>query len=378
MNRLAITLIVVAPLMSAMLAAAPPAKPAKKGTKARTAAGESVVATETLTPRVFLIRDPFVHNDLKASATQKEALVGLANEVNESVWKLRDIAGDSPAGSQEISRINGTVRERLETILSSSQRDRLGEIVLQVQGTSALGQPGLSADLSLTPAQKQEISRISSTAEAALAKIRQQANGTKNLVELNRQAEKLQTDLQRDLIASVTPEQQQRWLALRGRDIDLKKLEPLIAMAPELRDVQTWINSEPLTLERLRGQVVALHFWTFGCINCIHNYPSYKHWYEEFNGKGLTIVGVHTPETEGEKVIETIRRRARENDLAFPIAVDGQLKNWQAWSNNIWPAVYLIDKKGHVRYWWYGELNWQGAEGEAYMRSKIIELMAEK
>jgi len=176
----------------------------------------------------------------------------------------------------------------------------------------------------------------------------------------------------------VTPEQQQRWLALRGRDIDLKKLEPLIAMAPELRDVQTWINSEPLSLERLRGQVVALHFWTFGCINCIHNYPSYKNWYEEFSGKGLTIVGVHTPETEGEKVVDTIRRRARENGLAFPIAVDGELRNWQAWSNNIWPAVYLIDKKGHVRYWWYGELNWQGAEGEAYMRSKILELMAEK
>jgi peroxiredoxin len=262
--------------------------------------------------------------------------------------------------------------------LSSSQHDRLGEIVLQVQGTSALGQPGLAGELALTTAQKQEITRISSAADAALTKIRQQAKGTQNLLELNRQAEKLQTDLQRDLIAAVTPDQRERWLALRGRDIDLKKLEPLIAMAPELRDVATWINSEPLTLERLRGQVVALHFWTFGCINCIHNYPSYKHWYEEFNGKGLTIVGVHTPETEGEKVVDTIRRRARENDLLFPIAVDGQLKNWQAWSNNIWPAVYLIDKKGHVRYWWYGELNWQGAEGEAYMRSKIIELMAEK
>jgi hypothetical protein len=87
---------------------------------------------------------------------------------------------------------------------------------------------------------------------------------------------------------------------------------------------------------------------------------------------------VHTPETEGEKVVESIRKSARQYGLEFPIAVDGGLKNWQAWSNNIWPAVYLVDKKGNVRYWWYGELNWQGSDGEKFMREKIVELLAEK
>jgi hypothetical protein len=91
----------------------------------------------------------------------------------------------------------------------------------------------------------------------------------------------------------------------------------------------------------------------------------------------LTIIGVHTPETEGEKVLENIRRKAKDSGLNFPIAVDSQLKNWNAWSNTIWPAVYLIDKKGNVRYWWYGELNWEGAEGEKFMREKIVELLAE-
>jgi peroxiredoxin len=86
---------------------------------------------------------------------------------------------------------------------------------------------------------------------------------------------------------------------------------------------------------------------------------------------------VHTPETEGEKVVENIRKSARQHGLEFPIAVDSGLKNWQAWSNNIWPAVYLVDKKGNVRYWWYGELNWQGSDGEKFMREKIIELLAE-
>ena len=92
----------------------------------------------------------------------------------------------------------------------------------------------------------------------------------------------------------------------------------------------------------------------------------------------MTIIGVHTPETPGEKVVESIRRKSRESDLAFPIAVDNDLQNWQAWSNNIWPAVYLVDKQGNVRYWWYGELNWQGSEGEKFMREKIDELLAEK
>jgi len=87
---------------------------------------------------------------------------------------------------------------------------------------------------------------------------------------------------------------------------------------------------------------------------------------------------VHTPETEGEKNVEGIRKSARQHNLEFPIAVDSATRNWQAWSNTIWPAVYLIDKKGHVRYWWYGELNWQGTDGEKFMREKIVELLAEK
>jgi hypothetical protein len=87
---------------------------------------------------------------------------------------------------------------------------------------------------------------------------------------------------------------------------------------------------------------------------------------------------VHTPETEGEKVVEAIRKKARESGLDFPIAVDGEHRNWDAWSNSIWPAVYLIDRRGFVRYWWYGELNWAGAEGEKYLRRRIAELIAEK
>lgn len=90
------------------------------------------------------------------------------------------------------------------------------------------------------------------------------------------------------------------------------------------------------------------------------------------------MIGVHTPETGSEKVIGSIRQKAKEHGLEFPIAVDGSQKNWQAWSNSTWPSVYLIDKAGHIRYWWYGELNWQGSEGEKYLRGRIQELLADK
>jgi len=87
---------------------------------------------------------------------------------------------------------------------------------------------------------------------------------------------------------------------------------------------------------------------------------------------------VHSPESEGEKVFDSIRLKATEHGLDFPIAVDSGMKTWQAWSNSMWPSVYLIDKRGLVRYWWYGELNWKGSEGEVFMREKIEEFAGQK
>ena len=92
----------------------------------------------------------------------------------------------------------------------------------------------------------------------------------------------------------------------------------------------------------------------------------------------MTIVGVHTPESDGEKVIDAVKKKAKEADFKFPIVVDNESKIWYAWTNHIWPSVYLVDKKGYVRWWWYGELNWEGSQGEKFMREKIEELLTER
>jgi thiol-disulfide isomerase/thioredoxin len=145
--------------------------------------------------------------------------------------------------------------------------------------------------------------------------------------------------------------------------------------APELTGIDEWINSKPLRLKDLHGKVVALHFWTFGCINCIHNYPWYAGWHKDYSEKGLTVIGVHTPETKVERDPALVRKKVKANGMHYPVAVDRNAETWNAWDNQFWPAVYLIDKHGHVRYRWDGEL---GVKGEPVIRKKIEELLAEK
>lgn len=109
----------------------------------------------------------------------------------------------------------------------------------------------------------------------------------------------------------------------------------------------------------------------------MRNYPWYTGWHKDFADKNLLVIGIHTPESAGEKQIDRIRQKAKENRLEFPIAVDNSLKMWKAWGNRYWPSTYLIDKQGFVRYRWDGELNGKEIQGEKIMRKHIEELLAE-
>ena len=145
--------------------------------------------------------------------------------------------------------------------------------------------------------------------------------------------------------------------------------------APEFAQGTQWLQSEPLKLASLRGQVVIVHFWTFGCSNCIHNYPAYKAWQERYAGKGVTIIGVHTPEFERERDLKQVQAKAEKNGLKFPIAIDNDSRNWKNWNNQFWPSIYLVDKSGKVRHRWEGEL---GDDGYKKVTGVIDELLAEK
>jgi len=146
--------------------------------------------------------------------------------------------------------------------------------------------------------------------------------------------------------------------------------------APEFAGITNWINSEPLKLADQKGKVVVVHFWTNGCINCIHNYPHYRALAEKFkDNKDLVIVGVHTPEFDAEKDVGQIKERATKNRLTFPIAVDNDGATWKAWGNRYWPSVYLVDKNGNVKGRWEGEL---GNNGYKKMVGLVDGLLAEQ
>ena len=126
-------------------------------------------------------------------------------------------------------------------------------------------------------------------------------------------------------------------------------------LAPEFRGISNWINSPPLSMQELRGQVVLIDFWTYTCVNCIRTLPYLKEWHAKYAGKGLTIVGVHTPEFEFEKVTENVVRSAEEYGLGWPIAQDNDFKTWRDYANRYWPAKYLVDQHGAIRYRHFGE-----------------------
>jgi cytochrome c biogenesis protein CcdA/thiol-disulfide isomerase/thioredoxin len=139
--------------------------------------------------------------------------------------------------------------------------------------------------------------------------------------------------------------------------------------APEFRGIEGWLNSEPLTLAGLRGRVVLIDFWTYSCINCLRTLPYIRDWHERYERAGLTIVGVHSPEFAFERVERNVRENAADLGVRWPIALDNSFATWGAWHNQYWPAKYLIDREGHVRYFHFGEGDY--AETEEAIRSLL-------
>ena len=166
-----------------------------------------------------------------------------------------------------------------------------------------------------------------------------------------------------------TPEPTQQAASL------LPSVESTQNMAPELVGLDGWLNSEPFTLEEKRGEVVLIDFWTYTCVNCVRTLPYLKEWHEKYADKGLVILGVHAPEFEFEKLPENVAMSRDDNDLKYPIAQDNDHQTWRAFENRYWPAKYLIDKDGAIRYSHFGE----GAyiETEAEIRKLLVEAGAD-
>jgi len=325
---------------------------------------------------VLLVRDSAVQAELCVTIDQAAEIGRLMDEVDAALWPLRDLPPKE--GDPKVLALIARAEGRLGSILDSRQYQRLEQIVLQAQGFAALLRPDMSRRFALSDEQRKQIRAAVDMTRRAYGKMDEMARQGERRDLLDRAARRFREEERQKVLAALNDRQKEQWAAMTGSVFDLSRVRLPAYRAPELKAGGTWINSEPLTLAALRGKVVVVHFWTFGCGNCIANYPAYKMWHEAFADRGLTIIGIHTPETKGEQDVEKLRRKAKDNDLAFPIVSDNDRANWDAWANRVWPSVYLVDKSGRIRAWWYGELNWQGAKGEKRMRERIEALLAEK
>lgn len=125
--------------------------------------------------------------------------------------------------------------------------------------------------------------------------------------------------------------------------------------APEIIPGGVWINSEPLSLQELRGKVVLIDFWTYSCINCQRTLPYLKKWHEKYAEKGLVIIGVHSPEFEFEKTEKNVRKAVQDFGIMYPVVQDNNFATWRNYYNRYWPAKYFIDKDGNIRHSHFGE-----------------------
>jgi cytochrome c biogenesis protein CcdA/thiol-disulfide isomerase/thioredoxin len=146
---------------------------------------------------------------------------------------------------------------------------------------------------------------------------------------------------------------------------------PVEGALPPLDGAVQWLNSPPRTQEQLKGKVVLVDFWTYSCINCIRSIPFVTAWADRYRDKGLVVIGVHSPEFAFERDPANVRKAIAELGIGYPIALDNRLAIWRAFDNRYWPAHYLADARGRIRYHHFGEGSTD--ETEAAIRSLLIE-----
>lgn len=326
-------------------------------------------------PFWVLLHEPAVVRELKLASDQQRDYQSLLDELDLQFFPLRNQPVE--VGQAGLAGLIAEARRNLRPVLTPRQLQRLTQIHYWRLGADSLLEDDVARKLRLTSTQRPRIKELLDETKKALAALEQQARDGKPRAPLEKKHAEVQLSGQKKVLSVMTPEQQAAFKELLGEPFDLQQLGRPAYKAPELIDSGQWINASSLSLAEQRGKVVVVHFYACGCINCIHNYPSYREWHERFRGKEFVMLGIQTPETESERRFDHVAQKAAEEKLSFPILFDGASKNWNAWGNSMWPSVYVIDKRGYLRHFWPGELKWQGNDGEKFLRERIEALLEE-
>ncbi len=158
------------------------------------------------------------------------------------------------------------------------------------------------------------------------------------------------------LVDKTMPKQSGKTIAVTGSEF------PVEGIMPPFAGATAWLNSPPLTPQQLRGKVVLVDFWTYSCINCLRSLPYIRAWAAKYKDHGLVVIGVHAPEFAFEKDLGNVRRAVRDLGVNYPVVLDDDLKIWQAFDNEYWPAHYFVDAEGRIRHHHFGEGEYDDSE----------------
>jgi thiol-disulfide isomerase/thioredoxin len=135
----------------------------------------------------------------------------------------------------------------------------------------------------------------------------------------------------------------------------MSSTEPIDSALSALDGAPVWLNSEPLTADALRGRAVLVDFWTYSCVNWLRTLPYVRAWHETYGDHGFVVVGAHAPEFGFEHDLDNVQRAVRELGVGYPVVIDNDFAIWRSFENHYWPAVYLVDRDGRVRFHHFGE-----------------------
>lgn len=325
-----------------------------------------------------MVRDDAIHRELGLSDDQVRRVLAVLPAIDGPWFRVRI----RPAAERvsAIEALGERLMAELLGVLDGDQLERLEQLQNQALGTRMIVRDAAAAKLRLSGEKRAELYGVFRETDRKVAELQErQRSGDLGAVEAGRQVAKLQTEERKQFVAAMSNEQQRMLSSLTGPSFDFSSVKRMYPFAPELTsDGSSWLQGTGVDLEGLRGKVVAIHFYAFQCINCRRNLPHYNGWHRDYADDGLVVIGIQTPETGAERSVERVSEAIRSDGIEYPVLMDLESKNWAKWSNTMWPTVYLVDKKGFLRRWWQGEMNWKGTPGEKQMRETIEILLSEE
>lgn len=348
-----------------------------RGAEAGEANGANEATIAQLVPQYLLglIHAPEVQKELGLTAGEISDLEGFFGKVDEVWFRARLLPEEKRY--ETIALVEAQAMQWFEKNTSEEQMKRLRQIEARAQGVRMLLRPKLQTALKMDAQQKSKLIQLVQETEAAKKTVAE-AMKKGSVSEKLQKAVAVATQREQEALKTVMrPEQLQMLQNFLGPAFETSSLSRIYPMAPELVAVSDWINSQPLTMEKLKGKVVLVHFYAFQCHNCHANFPHYQEWSKKYDDDQVVVLGIQTPELSRERDPAEVRAAAKQKNLTFPIMVDLDSKNWQAWGNTMWPTVYVVDQQGYIRHWWQGELNWDGATGDQTIEKIVDTLLAQ-